>query len=260
MEKTIKVKITENKTIAKPGAKQSKDYLEHQIVRYSKGTLIEITSYEVRGNHTVVKLKRNDPKTGRDFHWFYKPHIEIYGNVAGNDPSAEAAKRQESLANTKTHQEDRKTNNRGQRVYVVGVGYRYLNDPIDGTQSFYWYEALRNGQRMPEHKYQGLNILDIAKRLQYAKVKKLGGAPMIITSWLRPAAINRAIGGSSLSTHIAGGGVDWYVPNMSESEVYRALNPDWDRGLAIRPGAFIHTDNGYDAYDRLMGYKRRWDY
>lgn len=258
----LQLKIIHN-TFGKPGILQSSSYEPSQLLPFSKGLILSFKSYNVEGNHVRVNFRSPDRKTGRDHHYFYvgsSPHIEFVGNIAGNDPSKEAAKRNAAIEQTAKQQSARADKDRGERVYIIGLGYRYLNNPIDGTRNFYWYEALRNGARMPDHAYQALNIVHVAKRLQAAKDGPLKGASMIITSWLRPAAINRSVGGSTLSTHVSGSGVDWYVPNLSESEVYRRLNAGWEHGLAIRPGSFVHTDTGRDAYDRLMSWKRRWSY
>ena len=259
METTYKLKIVES-TLGKPGTKQSSRYSAAQLKHWDNGTELEIRAHEPVGVHTKITLVKPDPYTNRIVHYLYNPHIEIEGNDPNNDPSSEAAKRDDALVNTANHQKVREERDRGRRVYLVGLGYRYENDPIDGTQNMYWYEATKNFTRLPEHSYQSYNIVDTAKALQWARDTLLDGESMIFTSWLRPAKVNAAIGGSSISTHISGSGSDWYCPNLTEGEVYRRLDPHWRFGLAIRPGAFCHTDLGRDAYDRLMSYIRRWKY
>lgn len=260
--KNLQIKILRN-TVGKPGILQSSTYDPAQLLPLPQGLTLSFKSYSVEGNHVRVNFNSPDKKTGRDHHYFYvgnSPHIEFLGNVANNDPSKEAANRNAAIENTALAQERRANKDRGERVYVVGLGYRHLNDPIDGTRSFYWYEALRNGARMPDHAYQALNIVDIAKKAQSVRDLYLGGSSMIITSWFRPAAINRAVGGSSLSTHVSAGAMDFYCPSIPENEVYRRIDPTWSHGLARKPGAFVHCDNGRDSYDRPMNWKRRWQY
>jgi len=133
----------------------------------------------------------------------------------------------------------------------------YLEDPIYPGSSFYWREALRNGDRKPSEKSQVDNIIAMAKNLDAIR-SFLGNRPMVITSWLRPnkpVDINRQVGGVSNSRHITGDGVDFLVPSMNMFDVQERLKSYCQKnnlglGLGAKRG-FVHVD--------LAGF-RIWNY
>jgi hypothetical protein len=253
----MKLVITED-TVAKPGTKQRKMYGAEELKEFSRNQVISIISHEVAGG-SHVKVFHKESICGRTDSHFWAPHIRIEGTEPGNNPT-EAAERIKAVTMT-TQKQIERPYNKGKSIYLVGVGERHLNEPIDGCKDLYWYEATRNGERIPEYRYQSLNIIDIAQKLQILRDQYLDSRPLIITSWLRPEAINRAIGGSSLSTHISGGGVDWYVETLHEQEIYDRINPHWKYGLAVSArGRFVHIDNGRNANDELYNFVRRWQY
>jgi hypothetical protein len=61
-------------------------------------------------------------------------------------------------------------------------------------------------RRLPQTDDIKKNIFALAQELD--KVREAWGAPLIITSWYRPPAINKAIGGASNSQHIYGKAAD----------------------------------------------------
>lgn len=253
----MKLIITED-TVAKPGIKQRVTYDPRTLQSFSRNQVIAITSHEVAGdNH--IKVFHNEKIADRNESHFWSRHIRLEGTEPGNNPT-EAAERVKAVAMTTAMQAERPVS-KGKPFELVGIGTRYQNEPIDGCKNLYWYEATRNGERLPEYKYQSLNIINIAQKLQVLRDQYLDGRPLIITSWLRPEGINRAIGGSSLSTHISGGGVDFYIETLHEQEIYERLNPNWKYGLAVSDrGRFVHIDNGRNSNDELYNFVRRWQY
>lgn len=61
------------------------------------------------------------------------------------------------------------------------------------------------------------------------------GRPVVVTSGLRPAWLNRAIGGSLTSAHIWGGAADIQVPGMTPLAVCRRVE-----GLRLHVDQCIH--------------------
>jgi uncharacterized protein YcbK (DUF882 family) len=96
------------------------------------------------------------------------------------------------------------------------------------------------------------NIIKVAKVLE--EVRELfGGKPIIVTSWYRPAKINKAVGGVSNSRHILGDAVDFQVKGVHPTEVQKKLD-SWygSRGGLASATTFTHIDT--------RGYKARWRY
>ena len=90
----------------------------------------------------------------------------------------------------------------------------------------------------------------MARRMQEVRAR-LGNRTITITSWYRPPAVNRAVGGARNSTHIRGHGVDFVVAGLSPRAAQRILDPWWPGGLGYG-SSFTHLDN--------RGYRARWNY
>lgn len=128
----------------------------------------------------------------------------------------------------------------------------YCDLPIFGCKNFSWGEATKNGARIPISRDVVQRITRVAIVLDAARAI-LGDRKMAITSWYRPIAINRAVGGIDNSRHIVGDGVDFVVQGMNPLAVYKVLSP-WlgDRGGLGKSSSFTHLDT--------RGYRARWDY
>jgi hypothetical protein len=86
------------------------------------------------------------------------------------------------------------------------------------------------------------NILAMAIELD--KIRDAWGKPIGVTSWYRPVAINRAVGGASRSQHINGRGVDIYPIGGDTYAFQDWLDDRWFGALGY--GArrnFCHVDN-----------------
>lgn len=116
--------------------------------------------------------------------------------------------------------------------------------------NFTWAEATRGGTRMPPNQATVDAIVRIATLAQQARDRL--GRPFHITSWYRPADINRQVGGASNSRHIVGDAIDFYVDGLSGNQVYWALDPWWPGGLGryTRFPSLSHLD--------ARGYRARW--
>lgn len=123
--------------------------------------------------------------------------------------------------------------------------------------SFTWAEITKGGKRLPIN--SNITIAAIGTNNKQGiihkmdKIRKMAGVPIIINSWYRPPSVNRAVGGSSRSEHLTGGGVDAYPSglNLVDFTLQIAKDPDLNGGgLAVGRG-FFHIDRGH---------KRRWAY
>ena len=197
-------------------------------------------------NHVLVtldpaKIDLNSAHGGRNTWNFFRGHCEIDGNLPENQPAENAL---------------RPNSPRGKNIDIPGQGRVALLDKIPGSKNFIWDEAIRGGARIPANVAITLNIVSIAGALDEVRAL-LGDQPITITSWYRPPAVNRAVGGASQSTHLLGHAVDFQHSTLSPKAVYDRLNPWWGNrgGLAWcdRPGrSFVHIDQ--------RGYRARWLY
>jgi Peptidase M15 len=118
--------------------------------------------------------------------------------------------------------------------------------------SFTWAEATHGGTRMPPNQATVDAMVRIAKLAQQARDRI--GRPFHITSWYRPPAVNRAVGGASSSRHMVGDAIDFYVDGLTGDQLYWALDPWWPGGLGR-----------YRRFPRLghidaRGYRARWQH
>ncbi|MEM9218025.1 MAG: D-Ala-D-Ala carboxypeptidase family metallohydrolase [Cyanobacteria bacterium P01_F01_bin.150] len=128
-----------------------------------------------------------------------------------------------------------------------------LSASIIPNGNFTWAEATRAGQRMPPNQATVDAMIRIATLAQRARNQI--GRPFVITSWYRPPAINRAVGGSTYSRHIVGDAIDYYVEGLTGYDLYRALNPWWPGGLGLYGGnryMISHID--------ARNYRARWNH
>jgi Peptidase M15 len=105
------------------------------------------------------------------------------------------------------------------------------------------------------------NILALAKELD--KLRKSFGHPIGVSSWYRPPAVNRQVGGARYSQHINGRGVDIYpMAGMTINDFQEWCDEHWYGALGY--GAhkgFVHLDTrtgkGFDAGGEKGA---RWNY
>lgn len=105
------------------------------------------------------------------------------------------------------------------------------------------------------------NILALAKELD--KLRKSYGHPIGISSWYRPLAVNRQVGGARYSQHINGCAADIYpVAGMSIEDFQGWCDERWYGALGY--GAlkgFVHLDTRNDKGFDSGGEKgARWIY
>lgn len=149
--------------------------------------------------------------------------------------------------------------NQRPEIHVPGLGARSLDDRIDGSIYFRWAEATKSGARIPADERIARNIIALAVELD--ELRAYLGVPLIITSWYRPPAVNRAVGGVPNSTHISGHAADFRpASGMNVHEAQRQAEGFWNSRGGVGFGAnrgFVHVD----LRNKLEGRgAARWDY
>ncbi|MEO1522854.1 MAG: D-Ala-D-Ala carboxypeptidase family metallohydrolase [Cyanobacteria bacterium J06633_2] len=116
--------------------------------------------------------------------------------------------------------------------------------------------TLRRHNRIPTDEAVQERILKLAAALD--EVRVWWGSPLRVTSWYRPPAINKAVGGVSNSQHIEGWAVDifpvkgsvWDLQHRFEKEWYDTGRWQGGFGRGAKRG-FIHCD---------LSHRRAWNY
>ena len=226
-------------TFMKREPKQSSELAASEKIKVFKDATFEINWLRPAVNgHYEIELKQPIENiynwfiynTYEDKHWA----IEEAGYEAPTDTAPE------------------KPANKGPQVYVPGRGNVYLNDPIQtASPHFKWYEATKNGARIPETESITFEIEKIA--LALAPVREEWGS-ITVTSWYRPPEVNYAVGGASNSQHLTGSGIDIH-PNEHAIYTFQTwcVN-NWAYG-GVGMGAakgFVHLD--------MRGYPAVWTY
>ncbi|WP_024547132.1 D-Ala-D-Ala carboxypeptidase family metallohydrolase [Picosynechococcus sp. NKBG15041c] len=122
-------------------------------------------------------------------------------------------------------------------------------------------EVIQNDdRRIPTSPQVQLNIIRLAWELD--KVRAEWGAPIGVTSWHRPTAINKAIGGVANSPHIEGLAADIYPIGRDLMQFQTWLDARWygRLGYGAKKG-FVHVDlRGGKGFNSAGAKGTRWNY
>jgi Peptidase M15 len=141
-----------------------------------------------------------------------------------------------------------------------------FGDAIYQGSNFTWGEALRDGERMPvDTRFEGeiitaatitANVIKMARELDKIRAQ-FGNRPVTVTSWLRPPAVNKKVGGVRNSQHLLGWAVDIQIQDIDPHDVAAKLMDSWPGGLGDSE-SFTHLDLR-QLRDRSLA-MARWDY
>ncbi|MEM9771668.1 MAG: D-Ala-D-Ala carboxypeptidase family metallohydrolase [Cyanobacteria bacterium P01_D01_bin.73] len=238
-----KVEVLRN-TIFKTRTVQSSDLAENEKVIVSPGTFL-ITGAKPENRHYLLTLVDNleDRKE-----WYgFEEHLKFYDADEILEKGKAAAAKEAPKEEPKPVPAARP---RGRMINIPGYGQVGTNDLIIPGGHFTWAEATKGGSRIPVNANISRSIVKMAQRMEEVR-SKVGNRSISVTSWYRPPAVNRAVGGASRSTHLSGHGVDFNVSGLSPRSVQRILDPWWNGGLGYGR-TFTHIDN--------RGYRARWNY
>lgn len=201
-----------------------------------EGEKLALHSWGEEGNHVKFALSE---ETFNGFNTWYAfvDHVEILqdGEPLQQEPEEEAPQLRD----------------RGDAFNLPGyTSTFFLNDPIIPNGSFFWREALHNGQRIPQSKAHVDNIIALATRLEDVR-ERLGGFPLTITSWYRPEPWNSRAGGARYSRHKIGQAVDVLRSGMTGRQMAAKLR-NWPGGMGIyrHYPNLLHLD--------IRPYRARW--
>jgi putative chitinase len=144
--------------------------------------------------------------------------------------------------------------------YKVGdINWNDFNCPI--AQFFTVGEVTKNSiNRIPTTKEGKLRAIALAKELD--KIRIATGSPIIVTSWSRPLAVNRAVGGATNSQHLYGGAVDIFCEGQNIFDFQKFVDANWDGAFGFgAPKGFVHLDMRNGKGWETGGNKGvRWNY
>jgi hypothetical protein len=195
--------------------------------------------------------------TGNFNTWFiYLPHWKAEGKVNTNYLEAQiqphgTAEADETPAITISLQPAK---------LVLPIDWRKNDQPV--SEYFRVLEVTKgSANRRPANgSPHEKNILKLAAELN--KIRKEWGSAIGVTSWYRPLAVNKGVGGASGSQHLTGSGVDIQALNGQHRKFEDFLSRHWGGGL----GFGIASGRGFTHLDlRGGGWRRgpgniRWMY
>lgn len=90
------------------------------------------------------------------------------------------------------------------------------------------------------------NILEVASYME--DVRKLLQRPIVVSSWFRSPALNKAVGGVPTSAHLRGMAVDFPVSSTEFRRVAQTETILYDQAIYYQSRSFMHLGFELDRY------------
>jgi putative chitinase len=222
--------IVATKTVFKSAPKDSSRLPNSELVAVDAGQEFPVAAItKALGNHYKVTLGKDAQGgqvtlNGRNTWFVFGPHVQF-------SPSS-AAKESDHLP------------------FNGEIDWHTPNCKIS---KHFTVREVTNGdkRRIPSDPSVIKNVLALAKELD--DIREDWAGPIGVTSWYRPPAINRAVGGVSNSQHINGSAADIYPMDGDIFDFQRWLDKRWDKALGYGASrGFVHVD--------LRTGRIRWEY
>jgi hypothetical protein len=265
---TVKLKVVSD-TLFKIRPVFSYQLSANEKVFVKNGTEFELVDSEkAEANHVRVILSKTGLGDRNLKNWYaYAPDIVVEGNPIDNRPHDGSTDKPQPVPDPKPPtggnqppsppsppaKPPKETTAPSGPFRLPGFNSTfYLSEPIIPEGNFTWAEATKDGSRIPESRDIVYGIIRIARVMEEVRAR-LGNRPIIINSWYRDPATNRAVGGARYSRHMSGDAVDFVVVGMHAYTVYDELNRWWgSRGGLASASIFTHID--------ARAYYARWSY
>ncbi len=245
--------------IAKQPTKLTKDFADSSAIA-DPARIFEVPegwecgvraiSPQVQNGKRLVTLKRGVGPKNYNTWFFYPDHWTVDGTPRGDFPEA---------IEPKAADESSVHKHKFSIITRDKIDWSEPGCPI--SEFFTAGEVTQNDpRRIPRD--AGVEGRIIAIALELDKLREEWGSSIGCTSWYRPAAINREVGGASQSQHITGGAVDVFAHNGNDYRFEDFLDAHWGGGL----GYGVASGRGFTHLDlREGGWRRgpgtiRWTY
>jgi hypothetical protein len=226
--------------IATPLSSLSKQEITWIQERLAQGSYLEASEIDgILGPRTRAAFNRFKEEAWLGYADMIGPStIEALGQLQQRHPVSE----QQQLLNQKPLPNAGKKE--GRRAVLPVVGEIWEHQWISPDSFLTWGEMTKglHRDRLPTTSSEVTNLIALSRA--FGEARRKFGAPLAVTSGLRPPAVNAAVGGARNSQHLVGRAVDFYPLNGSFVkllEILKATPSFTGIGLGQRLG-FLHAD------------------